>query len=207
MADTLQPADILRNIRRAYSGATSEERELGARWYSDARQFCRSLASEYGITSDVAASVVAALSPNCSWPLNKRDAMHLLEVFRAGLPMLSANVATYKANLVKAWRIRETGDCSILHGPKVMAFRDCILSPNSRAVCIDSHTYCVASGKEYTTQTMPHISRANWQAIADCFRRVARQYHVAPYRVQATCWIVRRRTNDGGRNQISLPLR
>jgi hypothetical protein len=203
----LDANDVLTRIKATYQMATPEERTMGEQWYIAARYNCKRLAQKYDVPLPVVCAIVAVLSPNCPWSRNLHDADRLLYCYAQGHPITWVSAATYPRNVRKAWVIRDTGNTELVSGPKVRAFYQCMLSPNSHAVCCDIHIYSIASGINYTTQTMPNISRANYAVIAQAFRSLASKLRVAPYRVQATCWVVRRRLISGEHLQTSLPLR
>lgn len=195
------------NILTLYSQANQEEIEQGFNWYSEARQYCRQLACEYSLPLPIVASVLATLSPNCSWAMNKADCRRTIEAYKQGTDFKYFRVATYMRNKVKAWHILHDSDLSQCRGQKVTAFRACILSPYSRQVCIDSHAYCIAVGREYTTQSMPVIRPKDYKAISMAYRTAASDLKMAAYRLQAIVWVTRRRLLNGTHNQFSLPLR
>lgn len=193
------------NILALHSQANPNELRDGLTWYAEARAYCNSLASEFGLSLDIVASVLAALSPNCSWEINKRDTRATIQAHVSGTEF--PRVSTYSRNLRKAIDILQTGNASLLSGQKVTNFAKCILSANTKAVCIDSHAYCIATGKEYTTQTMPTITKRNYAAIAQAYRLAARKAGIAPYKIQAITWVTRRKILQGEHNQYALPIR
>jgi hypothetical protein len=204
---TLDANTVLRNIETCYAKASPEELTLGRHWYAVARTQCQQLARKHGVPVNVVCAIVACLSPNAPWSRNTTDADNLLTCYAKRQPISWVSAVTYRKNVAKAWRIRATGDVSILRGPKVTAFYHCLVSSHSNYVCVDSHIYSVASGVEYTAQTTPHITGRNHVVIVNAFRRVAKLRHTMPYRVQATCWVVRRRVLTGTHNQLGLPYR
>jgi hypothetical protein len=205
-ASTLVEA-ALHNVRALYASATPEEKTQGEQWYVIARAQCKHIAMRYNLPVEIVAAIVAVLSPNCPWDRNLKDAENLLRCYANGWPIEWVSAVTYRRNVWRAWDIRDKLDASLLHGPKVEAFYHCIVNPNSHHVCIDRHIYCATTGIEYTTETMPHITKEAHKAITRAICKVAAENHVIPHRIQATIWIIRRRILAGSRNQIDLPLR
>lgn len=125
-----------RNVTKAFRLSTATDREDGMAWYDYARDYAASLDSNV----ERAAGVIAALSPQQSWPVNKRMAAE----FYAG----RRNVHT-APNVAKALAILngET-PLDILGGPKVRAFYTNIMGIDTHeAVTIDRHAIMVCEGR------------------------------------------------------------
>lgn len=176
-----------RNIRRVLEGATVGEWETGSLWYRETRLFCVSAARKYHRDVDIVIAALAALSPSCPWERNQDDLIGVL----SGKPEYKC--CTYGANVSKALRIL-AGDLSVLSGPKVVSFAECISNPwFSRAVCVDVHAYSIAVGKRLTTEQVPSLGRARYDAIAGSYRQVADTCDLLPHQVQAITWLAWKR--------------
>jgi len=161
-------------------------------WYSDAQGFARDLGERYGVPEAVAAGVIAAISPNTYWEQNKRDAEKLIAAWKVSPAMAeTVSIASYGANKRKA--------LAILRSWAPDAYFDDQAEPKTwnfwmnlqglDGVTVDRHAYSIAMGKRYTPETMPSLTPAKYQAVADAYRRVAAQVGVEPRQLQAVTWI------------------
>jgi hypothetical protein len=89
---------MLAAIRVAASELSLADVAAGATWYGEAQCLCRELAIENGVTLDIAAGVVAALSPRQFWARNVLVAGEFLRTGTAG--------GTLKRSLATAERVR-----------------------------------------------------------------------------------------------------
>jgi hypothetical protein len=165
---------------------------------------CR-LADEHGVSHDVAAGVVAALSPNTTWASNQGDARALLQAHERGraydnetAEYAALTVSTYGANKLKAWSIvDERSAAGILSGPKVTAFHANLLG-RSDVVTLDSHAFNAWKGYRATGSKLPRIRvTEERQARAD-YLRAARVKGETACAFQAILWVVwRDRITEG----------
>jgi hypothetical protein len=184
-------ARAVAHVFRAWQQATPQEKALGARWYLDAHNYARTLASIHGRSVSDVAAIIAALSPSVSWEANARGAAELLDTGDI------ARYGGYKANLRKALRIiaGETPD-AVLGGFKVRAFWALIRDGgNHTDICIDTHAANLAAGK---TQGSHEVAirvdtYRQYEDVARAYRAVAWRVRKAPHVVQATCWLVQKR--------------
>lgn len=189
-------ATYTKNIRRVLENATVGEWEQGSKWYENARAFCVTTALKkspsifHEIPIERVIGALAALSPSCPWERNQNDLLGLLR----GNP--DYKCSTYGINVIKAKRILE-GDLSALSGNKVVAFAECISNPwFSRAVCVDTHAYSIAIGKRITSEQMPNLGRARYDAVAGAYRQVADTCDLLPHQVQAITWLAWKREHN-----------
>ena len=69
-------------IQKYLDLATASEIKQGLQWYSEARQLCQKLSSEYKVTLSQVAQVISVLSPQKKWNTNKLETIALFnEVF------------------------------------------------------------------------------------------------------------------------------
>jgi hypothetical protein len=112
---------------KLYASATEEQRQQGAAWYNEGREWCRAVAVEHGRSTSCVAGIVAALSPRLSWARNKELASKLLAgvytngAFAASMRKARAIVAGAKPLLV-------------LGGQKVRSFYLALIGHTSAAV-------------------------------------------------------------------------
>lgn len=162
------------NILATFFLANSAEIAKGARWYTDALQFCATVAQSTGLSVGTVAGVVAALSPNNRWPRNQTDAERLCRTFAAGTlsDAEQIRVSTFHGNKQKALAILAGAQpLDVLGGLKVRAFYSCIMSED--AVCIDGHAYAIWLGSYVPTTKTPSISPKLYQSISDDYRQAA----------------------------------
>ncbi|MGH9426844.1 MAG: DUF7178 family protein, partial [Terriglobia bacterium] len=138
-------------ISALWRNATSAELVAGLSWYSEAKGEALLLAARHDQELHVAAGVIAALSPGCSWVTNLRDADTVLGASRFGAAAYQqTKVSTYGQNKVKAWTIAESGKVfPALRGAKVEAFFRNIMG-DFEAVTVDSHIVNAFQGHKDT---------------------------------------------------------
>ena len=197
------------SIIATYFQSNTLDRQVGMTWYNNAYQVCVTLGNKYGVSSDIVAGVIAALSPNNKWESNVVDAEIMLRAWASDIPYSNVKVATYSLNKDKAATIL---DCQlnrdqivkVLRGNKVVAFFLCIATDgNSDTPCIDGHAYNIWNGTVSTLKEVPNLSDRAFRTIQDAYRDAARiimgvtgVYHSAA-QVQAITWVAYRRIHKG----------
>ncbi len=170
----------------------------GARWYPDALLFCERLSTETGLSVNVVAGVVAALSPNNRWARNMADAAAICRAFAAGTLQDAAQikVGTYNSNKAKALQILAGEEpLDVLGGLKVRAFYQCILGDDG-AVCIDGHAYAIWLGSYVPTTKTPKLSPKLYASIAAAYAQATATINAVSgtsytsSQVQAITWSV-----------------
>ena len=179
-----------RNVTRIFREATPEQIEAGIDWYADARRIAGVFAEQYGVTVEVAAGVIAALSPLNSWGANVNLASRFLAA--GGL-----DAGYLRANLAKARRILAGDDIlSTLSGLKVTNFYRSIISAGEDGVCIDRHAYSLAVNDRSVSNDIPSLSPKRYAEVAECYVKAARILSrelgmpLAPAVVQSVTWTV-----------------
>ena len=87
-----------REIVAKFTLATSQEVQLGCDWYPSALAIAGRIACKYGLRTEVAAGVIAALSPNNRWERNIVDAEAIIKCWAAGgtrTDMLNVKAVSY----------------------------------------------------------------------------------------------------------------
>lgn len=184
---------LTRNITRVFRKASAEEIQAGADWYADARRIAEGFAEAYDVTPEIAAGVIAALSPLNSWGNNVNLAARFLAA--GGL-----DAGYLKANLAKARLILNGADIlPTLSGLKVQNFFRGIVSAGVEGVCIDRHAYCLAVNDRSVSNDVPKLSPKRYAEIADAYVRAARilsreyEMTITPAQVQSVTWTLWRR--------------
>lgn len=167
---------ITANLRQHWNRATAQTRLEGAEWYARAHQTVLHMARESGTTRQVAAGVVAALSPRLHWCRNVTMARNLL----TGKPV----TGVFAASLTKARRIiRGSRPLVVLGGNKVRAFYKALLGDTGAAV-IDVWLL-KASGLAPGTR----VTDAVYHQISSHLAALAQRLGITVASLQATIWV------------------
>lgn len=185
---------MVRRITRAYRVATAADRAAGLGWYAAAQ---REAATIHPERPDLAAGVLAALSPRCQWSTNVAWAHAVVAAARAGLPC--PKVST-KSNRRTAWAIATSGDDPLRHlgtiaptgtirsGHKVRAFYANITGDHN-AVTVDVWAYRAATGRKVAS-----VGARDYRLISAAYVRAAAILGVTPRECQAAVWVATRGT-------------
>jgi hypothetical protein len=174
--------DIEQNLREVMARATEADIESGLSWYGRANGLAYHLGHRYGIRPDVAAAVIAVLSPTNKWSRNVADAESIIAWHASGRIGHRPTCCTYGANVAKAERILD-GDMGALSGPKVEAFAANIRGDHE-FVTLDIWA-CRAAVKRDTPGR-----KAERAAIVAAYKTVAREYGYTPAAFQAVIWTI-----------------
>lgn len=104
---TYQKKKVRKNLIYWYGQASKEQRASGINWYQRAHDFCQSRAEHFGVSPEVVAGVVSALSPRNKWERNLRDADSVLLAHKYNESPDSVSVCTFTSNKLKAFDILE----------------------------------------------------------------------------------------------------
>jgi hypothetical protein len=189
-----QPKISTRNVTRVFRLATSAQVADGLAWYDAAHGIAYALGETYGIGTNRAAGVLAALSPLRSWGDNVNLATRF--IIAGGL-----SEGAFKLSLDKAQAILDCdGDAAtiraILNGNKTVSFFEGIRANGmTDVVCIDRHAYDVVTNTRHTDETRPSLSGKRYATAADSYVRAARiiskesGLSISPAQVQAITWV------------------
>lgn len=184
---------MVANIRAVFEQAEDEHEAYaeGIDWYRVAHTFAHQFALDYGVTFEIAAGVIAVLSPSTSWARNVQLAGDMLETGDCS--------HAYGNAIEQARRIiaGEPLDQVVKVGRKVRNFYRCILNPETAGhVCVDRHAVVLATGQPIATLDGWLDLVGTYQLTAAAYRTVARQVGLLPCQVQAITW-VQHRKNTG----------
>ncbi len=155
------------NVIAVFRDATPDQLQAGLDWYADARRIAGGFATTYGVTVEVAAGVIAALSPMNGWGANINLAARFLDA--GGL-----DAGYLKAQLAKARRILAGDDVeTVLSGLKTVNFYKSIVSEGREGVCIDRHAYCLAVDNREVSNAIPSLSPKRYAELVDCYVEAA----------------------------------
>jgi hypothetical protein len=181
-----------RHITAVFRSATAEQIASALDWYADAHTVATALAVKNGLTLSASAGIIAALSPMQSWGANVNLAARFMST-PGGLTS-----GYLGANLAKAREILNGADAGkILTSPKVGAFYAGILhAGQTDTVCVDRHAYDIAVNRRLNDDTRPKMTKGQYAAIADMYKRAASilsretEQVMSAAQVQAVCWVV-----------------
>ncbi|WAB08781.1 hypothetical protein SEA_ANDRIS_77 [Streptomyces phage Andris] len=172
----------VQNIIDVRRQANEEQATQGRLWYSTAHGLADMMAE-----GDVrlGAGLLAALSPQTSWPLNVELAKN---AYATGQPSGHLGDALAKAAKILAG----TDPAEVLPmDRKTGHFYRCILDPaDADAVCIDRHAHDIAVGEEYGARERGLGAKGRYALIAHCYREAAQRLGELPSTVQAITWVV-----------------
>lgn len=173
---------IVRRILATFDRATASDLESGATWYNEAGTLAENMAGVHGLTVEITASVLAALSPRTTWSRNVLGAAALLN----GGHEAARAVGCIGANVDRAVRCLTDGYAGLGNGPKTHAFARNIAGDRD-AVTVDVWAMRVANLDETL------LSRKGaYVAVAHAYVVAARRRGVDPATMQATTWVVAR---------------
>jgi hypothetical protein len=182
------------NLTATLDRATPADIREGTGWYATAHEYARTYASAYGISTDAAAGIIAALSPQNGWDNN----LQATERFLAsdGEAEVHFHLCTERARAI--YNGAEPLDA--LGGRKVRSFYRNIARPDiAGAVTVDRHACAVLHGTDTPTYLR---NKANARALerygvyhtaAAVYRAHARTLGILPHELQAIAWITHRR--------------
>jgi hypothetical protein len=196
------PAPDAQHILNVWRSATDSQRERGMAWYDDANRTARRMATQYGVSLEVAAGVIAATSPNNSWAGNVKVAERILATGDTTQGYLGVGLS-------KARRILDGEDVeSVLTSRtyfKVLNFYRGIVSRGTDGVCVDRHAWDVATGTRHAdkahlaseeTPLRPSVSGKRYSVAVETYNAAASEISriegrtVSACEVQAVTWIV-----------------
>jgi hypothetical protein len=187
------PSPSVRNITRVFRMATPAEIAEGAQWYADAYEIAVALAAKSSTTVEIAAGVIAALSPLKSWGTNVNLAARFLAA--GGL-----HEGYLRSQLAKARAILAGADIeATLSGDKTVNFYHSIATAGAKGVTIDRHAWALAVNIRYEEGTMPTLKGKRYALAVDAYTRAAkilsREYGttLTPAMVQSVTWVLWRR--------------
>jgi hypothetical protein len=193
------------NILEIFSRATEWDRAAGRDWYFGAWDWCKKTASEYNVTPEHVAALVAILSPRNRWVTNLRDAEGVLEAVRNGETPMNFTAHTTNKFKFRAFDFAITGDFDLIRGQKVNSFFDNITRPHeSEEVTVDVWAERISIGDLH--QPGSTLTAKKYQALVAEYREAAAALGLRPLVLQAITWVVARRLAKVRTTGKQLPL-
>lgn len=201
------------HFRSTINSGSESDIEEGMRWYDEARAEAQAMADEYGVTLEVAAGVIAALSPQKRWKGNLTVARKALAAYKSGEfddmtddEMAAAIKVGFAKDAVQAVRIMRTGNVTEnLTGLKRRSFVNNIVNPDAGYdVTVDGWVAAALKkmqgapeaaalkwlGRSVTRNKEVVIEATGYLRIADSLRRIAKERGITPAQAQAIYWVV-----------------
>lgn len=175
------------NVLAGWHACAEWEKARGRSEYGRYCAVARSFAKQYRASREVAAAVLAVLSPSLNWQQNQAAAHCVFQ----GLP-----AGGYGHNVKKARAIvmhkhgRERHVTRLFGGPKVTAFYRLIRDGgNQTDVCVDGHAFNLAWGLGRTTLKQVSGSKLEFDIARQAFRDAALEVGERPCDLQAATWL------------------
>jgi hypothetical protein len=180
-------APLTRRVTALVRTGTADQLKRGVCWYEEAHGHASELAAEFGYTTEAAAGVIAALSPQTGWWQNlmlARQACELGELIQGhtGDAMRKVNTILADPNV---------NPLDALGGLKVRSFYRNIVSGgwDREFVTIDRHAYDIATGVRLNGSS---LTPKRYEATAETYRRASKILGMTPAQAQATAWVIHR---------------
>ena len=193
----------VRRIVACYERATKGERDAGLAWYGNAYAIAYDLMPD---AVEVAAGIIAALSPRVSWGENVDGAREMIQAFKWGMSVPPI-VAGLNSNREKAW--------SILHHEYFASPIEC-LNQSERSYKVnrffanilgDTHVCTIDSwaAKVAIDNAPLAVQGTRYRAIEAAYQAASlRIGGITPRDLQAVCWIHIRGTSGMAKNDPKM---
>ncbi len=195
---------IIRNILDFYYLASLQEMVDGRKWYTEANKFANQLAKRFNITVQQSAGIIAALSPQTTWDVNRTFAVKFLLNPAKFTKKNKAQTDKCKAILDETnegsiYNLLSTSKAGKGYGLKTKRFFLNILHPELSFVTIDRHAWCICIQPVDKVAAMPEqiqLSEKQYEFIERCYIEASKQVNLRPSELQATVWLVYRRERE-----------
>lgn len=199
--EILTERKCINSILRFYHAALPSEVINGLKWYNEAHEYCKELASRFNISLQQAAGIIAVFSPQAGWIENKRYAVSFLINPKNRLRSLVQDIKAKKIIKLKSedqiYHALTVNDAAW----KTKAFFLNILNPDINTdVTIDRHAIacCIQSTDNVyaldKTYAQPTLQQYNF--FQSCFIQAAKQLDILPHELQAITWLAYRRIRE-----------
>lgn len=178
----------LSNLQAVLDLATEADWAAGLTWYARAHRAAIELSDAYSVSTDQAAGIIAALSPQNGWENN-------LQAARLFLTDPTVDVHFHDACEKARAILRGAAPLAALRGQKVRSFFRNIAEPDrAGAVTVDRHAAAILCGlttPEWNRRFQKTLERRHFYRLATgVYRAEARRLSLLPHQVQAVAWLV-----------------
>lgn len=177
------PSIIFQNLKSVYSECTKDELIKGEGWYESANSFSLYLSEKYKVDEMKSAAIIAALSPQKEWELNKRIAEEFIN--SGGRKSSHYKTQSDKARSILNRKMTHSDIESILSGPKTINFFNNIFDPNSRIhLTVDRHHLALS-----TKMNISGCTNKQYEFIKQNTIDFANDFGIIPSKLQSTLWL------------------
>lgn len=170
------------NIIDIYHRATPAQIHAGEQWYAEARDFADALAARSIFNRQETAGVIAALSPQQAWSINKNNATRAIDTY-PDVPSMHTGTQMGKVMAI----LSGVPPLEALKGPKERAFYLNIIGDFDH-VTVDRWAYFGATG-ELVVGT-GGIGRRVYVLVEQAYRLAAFLLGIPVAILQAVVWVV-----------------
>jgi hypothetical protein len=189
--------EMVANIIATYNRATPAQIFEGTNWYGVAQEFAETLVAGTRFSLYQGAGVIAALSPQQAWAINKRNATQVFTLIALGqeLPRMHTEV-----QMAKIRAIIDADDSSYqniarkLNGPKETSFYRNVAGDHSTPT-VDRWAFLTAT-KGILNDKTGGIPKAAYPLIAAAWNAAAAILGLPVAILQAICWVIERGNGD-----------
>lgn len=189
---------MLTNLLRVFDAADKEDIEAAKHMWFELNRLVVKIAKNYEYTPATGAAVLAALSPNSSYPGSMHaadrllhDTNRLLCAARSSASLGSFKVSTASHNKLKAWCIAGGASHAVLNTvPRTKNLFRNVLDPNDPfPVTVDCHVYSAWRGVNVPLNSSAQLNSTRlYCTVAGCIREVGWKKGVTPNVVQGIVW-------------------
>ena len=188
---------ITKRRLKAWIGLLSADQlSCGQVWYTEAHLFAQGLATRYNVRLEQVVGVIATLSVQNRWDVNKRDAENLCRARYDGMDLDSVVVATYDNQRRKAIAILKAGHNADIasmvatrYGQKTLAFYSNILEPEtSYRVTLDRWVFRGLDLEQFGNGGGNRYV-CLYRKLEELFRQEALVLGLVPCQLQAAIWL------------------
>lgn len=174
-------------IRKWYDMASKEQVIMGLHWYSDAHDLALELSLKYGVTVLQAAQVIANLSPQKKWNMNKREAVAIFNQHFNGVAYEYGYYASKR--VINECHLIMSGEWLIpIKRIKTYSFADNIAYlDHSKEITIDRHALRVAY--DDTSTNINKVGINAYRYARQAYQIVADSLGIKGYQLQAITWV------------------
>jgi hypothetical protein len=208
-----------------WNAATVPEMEAGLNWYARARGECLEIAARARrqagagwrenapespestgmgrlVPDSTVLAMAAILSPRKRWSFALRGLEAMLTAWYTGIDPLTVTVPGFRSCQTKANKALH-GDMSGLSGPKVCAFYDNLLQPEtSESVTVDCWAYRAYIDKLKAPARW--LTPRQYDEIAKGYMWASGEIGAIPCQFQAVVWLVARRASKFGARLFAI---
>lgn len=174
---------VLKNLDLIYQQCTFDDFNNGKTWYENAKSFSLDLSKKYNVGEEKSAAIIAALSPQKSWEVNKKISEQFL--MSGGSKSLHTKTQHSKAKTILEYNLSSDQIPTILGGLKTINFYKNIYNPEcEEALTIDRHHLNICYGEDVKVCTPKQYS-----FIKNNTTIFAKKIDIIPSRLQAILWV------------------